>query len=163
MYTDSLYSEKESIIATIDYCLGASRSHGRDVEFCFDFPLVDILYQIYKYALYDEDGRNDNLVRFLEEYRKEHSAFMYSVDELIELGWIETCFGHMHAIGHSHRICDASFRSALESCDDRDIIEFLIWMDEQGYPNGHFCISCTVVNELLDRWSFLYNISRAGG
>ena len=151
MFVDELYMEKEELIARVGYCMGKVSNNVRPYERDINFPLVEILYRIYEEAL---TNTNVSLLGdasiLLKEYKELHRDFSYSIDELIQLGWIETCFGHYHIVDH--------FRSFEENLVDRfeenekDIVRFVIWTDSQECTENRFFASREFVESILGDW-----------
>ena len=116
MYSRSLHMDRDDILAKIHFCLNEGGANDWDYVRRHDFPIVEILYQIYEMALYDDEIIiNDPLSNLLDRYKELHPEFTYSEDDLMELGWVETCYGHRHIIGHMHHSDSEEFLSLYKS------------------------------------------------
>lgn len=152
MYSRSLHMDQDDILAKIHFCLNEGGANDWDYVRRHDFPIVEILYQIYEMALYDKEIIiNDPLSNLLDRYKELHPEFTYSEDELIDLGWVETCYGHRHIIGHRHHSDHEEFLSFYKSYEYADIIRFVLWADSQKDEMG-FVLVYDKVARLLDAW-----------
>lgn len=152
MYSRSLYMDRDDIIAKIHFCLNEGGAYDWDYVMQHDFPIVGILYQIYEMALYDDEIIiNDSLSNLLDRYKKLHSEFTYSEDDLMDLGWVETCYGHRHIIGHMHHSDSEEFLRLYKSHEYADIIRFVLWADSQK-DGMEFVLAYDKVARLLDGW-----------
>ena len=153
MYSTSLYMDRDDILAKIHFCLNEGGANDWDYVRRHDFPIVEILYQIYEMALYDDEIIiNDPLSNLLDRYKELHPEFTYSEDDLMELGWVETCYGHRHIIGHMHHSDSEEFLSLYKSHEYADIIRFVLWVDSQKDGMGLFVLAHDMVAGLLDDW-----------
>lgn len=152
MYSRSLHMDRDDILAKIHFCLNEGGANDWDYVRRHDFPIVEILYQIYEMALYDEEIIiDDPLSNLLDRYKDLHPEFTYSEDDLIDLGWVETCYGHRHIIGHRHHSDHEEFLSFYKSHEYADIIRFVLWADSQKDEMG-FVLVYDKVARLLDGW-----------
>ena len=152
MYSRSLHMDRDDILAKIHFCLNEGGANDWDYVRRHDFPIVEILYQIYEMALYDKEIIiNDPLSNLLDRYKELYPEFTYSEDELIDLGWVETCYGHRHIIGHRHHSDHDEFLSFYKSYEYADIIRFVLWADSQKDEMG-FVLVYDKVARLLDAW-----------
>ena len=153
MYSTGLYMDRDDILAKIHFCLNEGGANDWDYVRWHDFPIVEILYQIYEMALYDDEIIiNDPLSNLLDRYRELHPEFTYSEDDLMDLGWVETCYGHRHIIGHMHHSDSEEFLSLYKSHEYADIIRFVLWVDSQKDGMGLFVLAHDMVAGLLDDW-----------
>ena len=145
--------EREELISKIKYCIGriernfVAREHG-------NFPLTDILFQLYKKALLESDPKqNDEVSLLIDIYKKENSDFDYSVEDLISKGWVETCFGHYHIIGHYTQKDQGDKRYEPADCIDADILKFISWSDDHSdLSSGKYWIKADDMVVMLDKW-----------
>lgn len=152
MYSRSLYMDRDDILAKIHFCLNEGGVNDWNYVRRHDFPIVEILYQIYEMALYDDEIIiNDPLSNLLDRYKELHPQFTYSEDDLIDLGWVETCYGHRHIIGHMHHSDSEEFLNLYKSHEYADIIRFVLWADSQKDEMG-FVLVYDKVARLLDVW-----------
>ena len=152
MYSRSLYMDRDDILAKINFCLNEGGANDWDYVMRHDFPIVEILYQLYEMALYDDEIIiNDPLSNLVNRYKELHPEFTYSEDDLIDLGWVETCYGHRNIIGHRHHSDSEEFLSLYKSHEYVDIIRFVLWADSQK-DGMEFVLAYDKVARLLDGW-----------
>lgn len=152
MYSRNLYMDQDDILAKIHFCLNEGGANDWDYVRRHDFPIVEILYQIYEMALYDDEIIiNDPLSNLLNRYKELHPEFTYSEDDLMDLGWVETCYGHRYIIGHRHHSDHEEFLRFYKSHEYVDIIRFVLWADSQKDEMG-FVLVYDKVARLLDSW-----------
>lgn len=154
MFIDRFYDKKQKITDGISVYLGGNKLKKRtDSHSSPDFPLVEILYRLYKAALYNSGMLSENsIITHIEQYRERIDAgFNYSLEGLIERGWIETCFGHYQIIGHRKSGRDEIFRNESMRCEDQDILRFIFWEDEQQ-PDSYFFLKREEVEAIIGKW-----------
>lgn len=153
MFVDEWGSELGEIKYRASFCTRKKQQNEKE-KTVLDFPLVDILVQIYRIALdeyqYPLKGRIHGL---LEKYKKECCpTFDCSVDQLVEKGWIESVYGLDYVIVKHDT--DIGKDILIERYDDREskeIIEFILWADEQKLETG-MSIQMDRVLSLLESW-----------
>ena len=149
----SFYREREELISKVKYCIG-SRERNYAPGATIDFPLTDILFQLYKKALLESDTvQNDEVSILIELYKNDNPEFSYTVEDLISRGWVETCYGHYHIIGHhTHKGQDETWKDCTADVD-ADILRFILWVDDQSdMPVGKYWIKVEDLTGMLDQW-----------
>lgn len=149
----AFYREREELISKVKYCIG-SRERNYAPGATIDFPLTDILFQLYKKALLESDTvQNDEVSILIELYKNENPEFSYTVEDLISRGWVETCYGHYHIIGHhTHKVQDETWKDCTADVD-ADILRFILWVDDQSdMPVGKYWIKVEDLTGMLDQW-----------
>lgn len=153
MYRSGFSKDINELTNLISYCMGYDSGYESSVEERYDFPLIDILFQLYLAAIKNDTvNLNDEISVLLEDYKNVDPDFNYSKEDLIRLGWVENCFGHLHIIGHHRGTDKEDIAERFSRQDDKRIVRFVKWADGQSVHCTKYFLNKHNLEELLEKW-----------